>query len=148
MWFRGEDDLSFPSSLDTMYPSVITARLAFTATPTRPPAFNKGLWGQVVLQIKSAVATIACPLGSVVLVLPRHTISLPGFISLLAWGYSEVRWSNNIQLTATLHFTHDDLGMIATLFVLFRIHGRQRDDEREKRLQYWREQVKGSSFIP
>jgi hypothetical protein len=38
--------------------------------------------------------------------------------------------------------------MIGNLFILFRIHGRQRDDEREKRLQYWREQVKGSSFIP
>ena len=40
------------------------------------------------------------------------------------------------------------LGMIGTLFLLFRIHGRQRDDEREKRLQYWREQVEGSSHMP
>ena len=48
---------------------------------------------------------------------------------------------------AILHITHDDLGMIGTLFLLFRIHGRQRDDEREKRLQYWREQVKGSCLI-
>ena len=32
--------------------------------------------------------------------------------------------------------------MIATLVVLFFVHGRQREDEREKRLQYWREQVK------
>ncbi|KAI9442362.1 hypothetical protein H4582DRAFT_1276672 [Lactarius indigo] len=31
-------------------------------------------------------------------------------------------------------------GMIATLIVLFIFHGRQREDEREKRLQYWREQ--------
>ncbi|KAH8994002.1 hypothetical protein EDB92DRAFT_1934423 [Lactarius akahatsu] len=31
-------------------------------------------------------------------------------------------------------------GMIATLVVLFIFHGRQREDEREKRLQYWREQ--------
>jgi hypothetical protein len=29
-----------------------------------------------------------------------------------------------------------------TLFILFTVHGRQREDEREKRLQYWREQVK------
>jgi hypothetical protein len=34
------------------------------------------------------------------------------------------------------------LGMIATLVFLFIVHGRQREDEREKRLQYWREQVK------
>ena len=32
--------------------------------------------------------------------------------------------------------------MIGTLFLLFGIHGRQRENEREKRLQYWREQVK------
>jgi len=32
--------------------------------------------------------------------------------------------------------------MIGTLFLLFSIHGRQRENEREKRLQYWREQVK------
>jgi hypothetical protein len=32
--------------------------------------------------------------------------------------------------------------MIGTLFLLFGIHKRQRDNEREKRLQYWREQVK------
>lgn len=31
-------------------------------------------------------------------------------------------------------------GMIGTLFILFGIHGRQRENEREKRLQYWREQ--------
>ena len=31
--------------------------------------------------------------------------------------------------------------MIGTLYLLFSIHGRQRDNEREKRLQYWREQV-------
>ncbi|KAH9994931.1 hypothetical protein BJV74DRAFT_770047 [Russula compacta] len=31
-------------------------------------------------------------------------------------------------------------GMIATLIFLFCVHRRQRDDEREKRLQYWREQ--------
>ena len=31
--------------------------------------------------------------------------------------------------------------MIGTLFLLFSIHKRQRDNEREKRLQYWREQV-------
>jgi hypothetical protein len=34
------------------------------------------------------------------------------------------------------------LGMIATLVFLFIVHGRQREDEREKRLQYWREQVR------
>ena len=38
--------------------------------------------------------------------------------------------------------------MIGTLFLLFGIHGRQRDNEREKRLQYWREQVKGSFLTP
>jgi len=32
--------------------------------------------------------------------------------------------------------------MIGTLVVLFFVHRRQRDDDREKRLQYWREQVK------
>jgi len=31
-------------------------------------------------------------------------------------------------------------GMIGTLIFLFIVHGRQREDEREKRLQYWREQ--------
>ncbi|KAI0256136.1 hypothetical protein BJV78DRAFT_1097382, partial [Lactifluus subvellereus] len=31
-------------------------------------------------------------------------------------------------------------GMIVTLVILFIVHGRQREDEREKRLQYWREQ--------
>ncbi|ETW80398.1 hypothetical protein HETIRDRAFT_321297 [Heterobasidion irregulare TC 32-1] len=31
-------------------------------------------------------------------------------------------------------------GMFGTLFALFFFHGRQRDTEREKRLQYWREQ--------
>jgi hypothetical protein len=36
--------------------------------------------------------------------------------------------------------------MIGTLVILFFIHRRQREDEREKRLQYWREQVK--SFFP
>jgi hypothetical protein len=140
MWFHGEDDSSLLSSLGAMYSSVITARLAFIATPTRPPAFNKRLWEQVVLQTKSAVALIACPLGSVASEPPSHAISLPGFIWLLAWGYSAVRRGN--ARLVTLHFTHDDLGMIGTLFLLFSIHGRQRDDERDKRLQYWREQVK------
>lgn len=32
-------------------------------------------------------------------------------------------------------------GMFATLFGLFFFHGKQRDAEREKRMQYWREQV-------
>ena len=32
-------------------------------------------------------------------------------------------------------------GMTVTLVILFMVHGRQREDEREKRLQYWREQV-------
>src|SRR6266852_4952576 len=99
MWFHGEDDLSFPSSLGAMYPSVITARLAFTVTPTQPPAFNKRLCKQVALQTKNAVALIACPPGSVVSIPPIHTISLPGFIWLLAWGCSEVRQSN-ARLTA------------------------------------------------
>ncbi|KAI0051223.1 hypothetical protein FA95DRAFT_354626 [Auriscalpium vulgare] len=31
-------------------------------------------------------------------------------------------------------------GMIGTLIILFFVHGRQRDVDREKRLQYWREQ--------
>ncbi|KAH9039576.1 hypothetical protein EDB85DRAFT_2072419 [Lactarius pseudohatsudake] len=35
---------------------------------------------------------------------------------------------------------HLPLGMIATLVVLFIFHGRQREDEHEKRLQYWRGQ--------
>jgi hypothetical protein len=33
-------------------------------------------------------------------------------------------------------------GMLGTLFGLFFAHRKQRDQEREKRLQYWREQVK------
>lgn len=33
------------------------------------------------------------------------------------------------------------LGMFATLFGLFFLHGKQREVEREKRMQYWREQV-------
>ena len=33
-------------------------------------------------------------------------------------------------------------GMIGTLITLFFLHGRQRDTEREKRIQYWREQVR------
>lgn len=32
--------------------------------------------------------------------------------------------------------------MFGTLFGLFFFHRKQRDQEREKRLQYWREQVK------
>jgi len=32
-------------------------------------------------------------------------------------------------------------GMFATLITLFLIHRRQRDVEREKRIQYWNEQV-------
>lgn len=32
-------------------------------------------------------------------------------------------------------------GMFATLFGLFFFHGKQREAEREKRMQYWREQV-------
>jgi hypothetical protein len=35
--------------------------------------------------------------------------------------------------------------MIITLVILFTVHGRQREDERERRLQYWREQVE---FFP
>ena len=31
--------------------------------------------------------------------------------------------------------------MFATLFGLFFFHGKQREVEREKRMQYWREQV-------
>jgi hypothetical protein len=33
------------------------------------------------------------------------------------------------------------VGMFGTLFLLFVFHRRQRDEEREKRVQYWREQV-------
>lgn len=32
-------------------------------------------------------------------------------------------------------------GILTTLISLFMIHRRQRDKEREKRVQYWREQV-------
>lgn len=38
--------------------------------------------------------------------------------------------------------TSSDAGMFLTLLVLFLVHRRQRDAEREKRLQYWREQVR------
>ena len=37
--------------------------------------------------------------------------------------------------------------MIGTLVFLFIVHGRQRESEREKRLQYWREQVKKNSIV-
>lgn len=37
--------------------------------------------------------------------------------------------------------------MFGTLFALFFFHGRQRDTEREKRLQYWREQVRPPFFF-
>jgi hypothetical protein len=37
--------------------------------------------------------------------------------------------------------------MIGTLVFLFSLHRRQRESEREKRLQYWREQVK-ALFVP
>jgi len=46
-------------------------------------------------------------------------------------------------LCCILHNTHNiSLGMLATLVMLFCVHRRQRENEREKRLQYWREQVK------
>ena len=32
-------------------------------------------------------------------------------------------------------------GMFGTLYALFRLHQKQREQEREKRMQYWREQV-------
>lgn len=38
--------------------------------------------------------------------------------------------------------TNINSGMFGTLIGLFFFHRRQRDDEREKRLQYWREQVR------
>jgi hypothetical protein len=38
--------------------------------------------------------------------------------------------------------------MIVTMVILFFVHRRQRDDEREKRLQYWREQVNVFFFFP
>lgn len=37
--------------------------------------------------------------------------------------------------------TESSLGMFGTLFGLYIIHRKQRDTEREKRMQYWREQV-------
>jgi hypothetical protein len=40
-----------------------------------------------------------------------------------------------------VHLRVSLLGMFATLITLFLIHRRQRDEEREKRVQYWREQV-------
>jgi hypothetical protein len=49
----------------------------------------------------------------------------------------------SIHLVCIVHSTHNvTLGMFGTLVMLFFVHRRQRDDEREKRLQYWREQVK------
>lgn len=33
-------------------------------------------------------------------------------------------------------------GMFATLIGMFVVHRKQRDTEREKRMQYWREQVR------
>lgn len=39
------------------------------------------------------------------------------------------------------------LGMFVTLIGLFLIHGRQRDQEREKRLQYWHEQVRDPDHV-
>ena len=53
-----------------------------------------------------------------------------------------------IHFCSVPHNTHNViLGMIGTLVVLFFVHRRQRDDEREKRLQYWREQVKKKRFF-
>ena len=34
--------------------------------------------------------------------------------------------------------------MLGTLFGLFFLHGKQREAEREKRMQYWREQVRAA----
>jgi len=117
---------------------VITARLAYTATPIRRPAFNKRLREQVVLQTKNAAAITACPPGSAVSEPISHAISQSWFIWSVASGYSEVTQSN----ARTALVTHNNPGVIGTLWLLFRIHGRQRENEREKRLQYWREQVK------
>ena len=54
-----------------------------------------------------------------------------------------------VHFSSVPHNTHNViLGMIGTLVVLFFVHRRQRDDEREKRLQYWREQVKKNFSSP
>jgi uncharacterized membrane protein YfcA len=39
-------------------------------------------------------------------------------------------------------------GIFATLIGLFCIHRRHRDQEREKRVQYWREQVSDGQNLP
>ena len=39
------------------------------------------------------------------------------------------------------------LGMFGTLIGLFILHRRQRDEDREKRVQYWREQVRPCSCL-
>jgi hypothetical protein len=125
---------------------VITARSAFTATLTQPSATNKRLWEQVVLRTRSASAITAYPPRSVVEGPTSRAISQSGCIWFVGSGYLEVRL-NNAQPTALfLHFTNDNPGMIGTLYLLFSIHGRQRDSEREKRLQYWREQVMKISY--
>ena len=49
---------------------------------------------------------------------------------------------NEPPIFFTLHFAYNDiLGMTGMLVFLFFVHGRQRENDRQKRLQYWREQV-------
>ena len=75
------------------------------------------------------------------LILLRPANLLYGYMLSLALESSEVCfflqsvWGGAIVLTGIY------TGMFGTLFALFFLHSRQRDSEREKRLQYWREQV-------
>jgi len=63
------------------------------------------------------------------------------------FGGKDERWATHTPCSP--HSTHNiTLGTFGTLVILFFVHRRQREDEREKRLQYWREQVKRFSFFP
>jgi len=123
-----------------------TAESVFTATPTRPSASNRGLLEQVAMLTRSVSPTTACPTRSAVSVPRIRATSQPGFILSLGQVYLEV--SDGHFTFFYSHNTHNViLGMIITMVILFFVHRRQRDDEREKRLQYWREQVKKIFFF-
>jgi hypothetical protein len=74
----------------------------------------------------------------VVLVHPSPITLLPGSMFWSPWVSSVVRLVCCSTLCLWLIM---GTGMFGTLFALYFTHRKQRDEEREKRLQYWREQV-------
>ena len=130
--------ICFSSMPRLTYSPVETADQDFIATLNSWCVCNRGRWGNLVMLIRSK---LSC--GSVLLeLLTFYRCDTNNCLPSLVCGTRADAASHLPVWVYVIVGIGIFGGMFGTLFALFFLHRRARDAEREKRTQYWREQVR------